>query len=154
MTLHGYWRSTTSYRVRIALNLKGIRYDQATHDLRTGAQRAESYRRLNPQGLVPALEAGGDALTQPTAIIEWLEECYPEPALLPRDPQNRAIVRAMAATIGCDIHPVNNLRILARLRAEFAASDEQVNSWIAQWISDGFSALEESVTLYGGTYAW
>jgi maleylpyruvate isomerase len=154
MTLHGYWRSTTSYRVRIALNLKRIRYGQVTHDLRAGAHRSDPYRRLNPQGLVPALETETNVLVQSPAIIEWLEETYPTPPLLPADGQGRAIVRAMAAVIGCDIHPVNNMRILSRLRTDLDAGDADVAAWIAQWIGDGFGALEAMIAGYGGLYAF
>jgi len=116
LTLHGYWRSTTAYRVRIALAVKGVEYAQVTHDLRKGAQRDARYRALNPQGLVPALEADDAILTQSPAILEWIDETYPDPPLLPVGANDRAIVRAMAATIACDIHPVNNLRILNALR--------------------------------------
>ena len=154
MTLHGYWRSTTSYRVRIALNLKGLRYDQVTHDLRTGAHRADEYRRLNPQGLVPALETETGVLVQSPAIIEWLEETYPASPLLPADAEGRAIVRAMAAVIGCDIHPVNNMRVLNRLRTELGAGDADVAAWIAQWIAEGFEALEAMIAGYGGLHAF
>jgi maleylpyruvate isomerase len=154
MLLHGYWRSTASYRVRIALNLKGLSFEQATHDLRTGAQRSHAFRALNPQGLVPALEADGFLLTQSPAILEWLEERFPEPALLPEGSDARATVRAFAATIACDIHPLNNLRVLNALRSDFQAGAESVNAWIARWIAEGFVALEAMVSRYGGGYAY
>lgn len=154
MLLHGYWRSGTSYRVRIALNLKGLRYDQRTHDLRTGAQHAPDYRAINPQGLMPALETDDGILVQSPAILEWIEDRYPDPPLLPRDPADRAIVRAMAATIGCDIHPLNNLRVLKRLRGELAVSEEQVSGWTATWIADGFAALEKQVARHGRGFAF
>lgn len=154
MTLHGYWRSTTTYRVRIALNLKGIAYVQATHDLRVGAQHLESFRAVNPQGLVPALDTSDGILTQSPAIIEWLEERYPTPALLPADPAGRAAVRAMAAVIGCDIHPINNLRVLDALRHEFGATKQQVNAWATRWITEGFQALEAMLSKHGGAYAY
>ena len=110
MILHGYWRSSAAYRVRIALALKGIAYEQATHDLRTGAQGAAAYRSLNPQALVPAIEADGDVLTQSPAILEWLEERYPSPALLPAGAGDRAIVRAMATTIATCSRPIRSSR--------------------------------------------
>lgn len=154
LTLHGYWRSTTAYRVRIALALKGIAYEQVAHDLRTGAQRKAEYRTLNPQGLVPALETDDVVLTQSPAILEWIDETYPDPPLLPVGANDRAIVRAMAATIACDIHPVNNLRILNALHTEFGADEAAVNRWIARWIADGFAALETQIARHGDGFAF
>src|ERR1700749_3254795 len=117
MKLHGYFRSSASYRVRIALNLKGLDAEHLSHHLRKGEQRAPDYLALNPQGLVPTLQGdGGAILTQSLAIIEWLDETHPEPPLLPEYPLRRALVRAFAQVIACDIHPVQNLKILARLR--------------------------------------
>jgi len=152
--LHGYWRSGTSYRVRIALNLKGLDHAQATHDLRTGEQRSDAYRALNPQGLVPALETDSAVLTQSLAILEWLEERHPEPPLLPTGAEDRAIVRAMAALIACDVHPLNNLRVLDALRKDFGAEDAAVKRWIARWIGDGFAALEVMIARRGCGFAW
>lgn len=152
--LHGYWRSTASYRVRIALNLKGMACEQVTHDLRTGEHKAEGYRALAPQGLVPALETGEGALGQSTAILEWLEETRPEPPLLPAAPFARAQVRAMAALIACDIHPLNNLRVLKMLRSNFGANDAAVGAWIAHWIDEGFAALETQVARLGGEFCF
>lgn len=154
MILHGYWRSTTSYRVRIALNLKGVAYEQVTHDLRTGAQRDDEYRAVNPQGLVPALVLDNTALTQSPAILEWLEERYPASSLLPASIDDRAVVRGMAALIACDIHPINNLRVLNALRREFGADGAGVERWIARWIDEGFAALEHLVALRGDGYAF
>ncbi len=154
LRLHGYWRSTTSYRVRLALALKGIAHEQATHDLRTGAHRDAGYRALNPQALVPVLETGDGVLVQSPAILEWLEDRYPEPPLLPAAPAGRAVVRAMAATIGCDIHPVNNLRILSRLRADLHADEAQISAWIAHWIAEGFAALEIAIARHGAGFAY
>ncbi|HWA68909.1 MAG TPA: maleylacetoacetate isomerase [Rhizomicrobium sp.] len=152
--LHDYWRSGASYRVRIALNLKGIPYESVPVDLRSGEQNGAEYRMLNPQELVPALELEGKILTQSPAILEWLEERYPEPRLLPVDPDARAVVRAMAALIACDIHPLNNLRVLNALRSEFAATDEQIQRWIARWITSGFDALETMVKVFGNGFAF
>jgi maleylpyruvate isomerase len=153
-TLHGYWRSTASYRVRIALNLKGVAHDPQTHDLRQGEQRADAYLRLNAQGLVPALEIDGTVLTQSLAILEWLDEVHPAPPVLPATPAARAVVRAMASVIASDIHPLNNLRVLNRLRGDFAASETQVQAWIARWIDEGFTALERLVERHGGAFAF
>ncbi len=154
MILHGYWRSTAAYRVRIALALKGVEYEQATHDLRTGAQASADYRSLNPQALVPAIEADGDVLTQSPAILELLEERYPSPPLLPTDTADRATARAMAAMIACDIHPLNNLRVLQVLRRDFGADEAAVNAWIARWITEGFAALEIAIGRHGRGFAF
>ncbi|MEG3163219.1 maleylacetoacetate isomerase [Sphingomonas sp. PB2P19] len=154
MILHGYWRSSAAYRVRIALALKGVAYDHATHDLRIGAQAEPEYRLIAPQGLVPAIEADGDVLTQSPAILEWLEERYPAPALLPAGLHDRAVVRAMAATIACDIHPINNLRVLQTLRRDFGADEAAVTAWIARWIADGFAALEVQIARHGDGFAF
>jgi maleylpyruvate isomerase len=152
--LHDYWRSTAAYRVRIALNLKGLDYRQTTHDLLAGEQRAEDYLKLNPQGLVPAIEVKDDVLVQSPAILEWLEERYPDPPLLPEDLSQRAIVRGMAAMIGCDIHPLNNLRVLTALRQDFDASNPQVKAWIWRWINAGFEALETVIAAHGKGFAF
>jgi maleylpyruvate isomerase len=147
LVLHGYWRSSAAYRVRIALELKGLAYEQVSHDLRTGEQRAPDYLAKNPQGFVPALEVDGAVYGQSSAIIELLEELHPEPPLLPATPQDRARARAMAAVIACDIHPLNNLRVLKALRA--IGTDEA--TWIARWIGEGFAALEPQIV---GPYAF
>lgn len=154
MILHGYWRSSASYRVRIALALKGLDCRQTTHDLRTGAHRAPSYRALNPQALVPALETPDGVLTQSSAIIEWLDEEYPNPPLLPAKAFDRAVVRGMAALVACDIHPLHNLRVLDRLSGNFAATPDQISAWIGHWISEGFVALEEQIARYGSDFAF
>jgi len=154
MILHGYWRSTTSYRVRIALNMKGIAYAQATHDLRSGAQYAPQYRTINPQGLVPALAVEDMTLTQSPAILEWLDERYPQTPLLPANVNERAIVRAMAALVACDIHPINNLRVLTALRDDMGADEQAISAWIARWITDGFTALEQMVARHGRGFAF
>ena len=149
LLLHGYWRSSAAYRVRIALNLKGLEYGQAAHDLRTGAQREPAYLALAPMGLVPALEADGIRITQSLAIMEWLEESYAGQALLPCGATARSTVRAMAQIVACDIHPINNLRVLAALRRDFKAGEDLVQAWISRWIQDGFAALEAMVSEHG-----
>lgn len=154
MILHGYWRSGASYRVRIALNLKGVAYDQAPHDLRQGEQKSADYLALNPQGMVPALEIDGQVLIQSPAILEWLEETHPQPALLPADAADRATVRAMSALIGCDIHPLNNLRVLGSLRRDFNADQATVDAWAARWIAPGFDALQALVERHGAGWSF
>ena len=150
MILHGYWRSGAAYRVRIGLNLKGLAYDQRPVELRTGEQRSETFLALNPQGLVPALEADGLVLTQSLAILEWLEERYPDPALLPGPSADRAVVRALAAIVACDIHPLNNLRVLKAVGALGGVQNE----WAAQWIAPGFDALETLIARHGRGWAF
>jgi maleylpyruvate isomerase len=154
MILHGYWRSGTSYRTRIALNLKRVAYDQRTYDLRAGAQNDDVYRTLNPQMLVPTLEVDGALVTQSPAILEWLEERYPDPPLLPKGSDERVTVRAMAALIGCDIHPLNNIRVTTALRTQFGADSAAVKQWAARWIGDGFAALEILIERHGGRFAY
>ena len=154
MILHGYWRSGASYRVRIALNLKGLGYDLAAHDLRKGEQKTADYLALNPQGMVPALQDGDLIVTQSPAILEWLEETHPEPTLLPTAANDRATVRAMAALIGCDIHPLNNLRVLKALRSNFEADQATVDAWAAGWIAPGFDALEALIARHGGAWCF
>lgn len=154
MILHGYWRSGAAYRTRIALALKGLAYRQQGVDLRTGAQRSEAFVALNPQGMVPALEVDGVVLTQSPAILEWLEDAHPAPALLPTDAIDRARVRAMAALIGCDIHPLNNLRVGKALRETFGADQAAVDAWAARWILPGFEALEALVARHGAGWCF
>jgi len=145
MELHGYFRSSASYRVRIGLNLKGLQYDYKPVNLLKGEQREDDYRKLQPQGLVPALVDGKNILTQSLAILEWLDEQHPEPALLPNDPLARAKVRALAYNIACDIQPLQNLRILKYLQSGLGVGDEQKTKWIRHWIHEGFSALEQQL---------
>lgn len=141
--LHSYFRSSTSYRLRIALNLKGIETDYRSHHLKLGEQRSDAYLRVNRQGLVPSLElANGTVLTQSMAIIEYLDETIPEPALLPKDPETRAKARATAQMIACEIHPVNNLRVLEYIRSEFGVGDSKVASWFRHWVDTTFVPLE------------
>ncbi|MBD8891736.1 maleylacetoacetate isomerase [Roseibium litorale] len=141
--LHSYFRSSTSFRLRAALNLKGIETEYRAHHLRLGEQRSPAYLKLNPQGLVPALELpDGTVLTQSMAIIEYLDETVPEPPLLPEEPVARAQARAMAQMIACEIHPVNNLKILTYLKTEFGAGEEAVAVWFRHWVAETFAPLE------------
>jgi len=149
MKLYDFFRSGSSHRLRIALNLKGLAYEQVAVDLRREQHLGDAYRAINPQQLVPALDIGDATLTQSPAIIEWLEERYPERPLLPADPLARAQVRALAAIVGCDIHPVNNRRILEALRHRFGADDAAVNDWCETWIGAGFDAFEALVVSHG-----
>lgn len=153
-TLHSYWRATAPYRVRIALNLKGLRFDYAPVNLAAGDQLGEAYRRLNPQSLTPALETDdGAVLTQSLAILEWLEEVHPVPPLLPADPYDRARVRAMAALVACDIHPLNNLRVQKQLTRLGVDADGRMQ-WTQRWINDGFAALEPLIASHGQGFAF
>ena len=154
MILHGYWRSSAAYRVRIGLALKGLSHDSSAHDLRTGAQKSPDYLALNPQGLVPALEVDGQIIVQSAAILEWLEETHPTPALLPSDPMDRARVRGMAGLIASDIHPLNNLRVLKQLRQEFDLDQAGVDAWAGHWIAAGFDALEILTARDGGGWCF
>lgn len=143
MKLYSFFRSGTSHRLRIALNLKGLAPDYIPVDLRVDEQAEAPFKAINPQGLVPALKMDdGRVLIQSPAIIEWLEERHPTPALLPADPEARAHVRALAAIVGCDVHPINNRRILQYLRKQFGADEAAVNAWCATWITAGFDAIE------------
>ena len=154
MKLHGYFRSSASYRVRIALNLKGLSAEHLSYHLRRGEQRTPAYLALNPQGLVPTVQGdGGIVLTQSLAIIEWLDETHPAPPLLPKDPLRRAQVRAFAQAIACDVHPVQNLKVLARLR-ELGLAEEKVTAWAA-WVNrDGLSACEKIIAGEAGPFCF
>lgn len=153
--LHSAWRASAPYRVRIGLALKGVDYDYAALDLIAGDQGQAAYRAVNPQGLVPALDIGdGQVLTQSLAILEWLDETRPSPAILPRSALDRATVRAMAAIIACDIHPLNNTRVGRKLKALGVADDVVATDWIQGWIRDGFEALEPLVARHGGAFAF
>ena len=153
MKLYDYFRSSAAYRVRIALNLKGVVPDERTFvHLRMGNQRAQDYLALNPQGLVPALALDdGHVLTQSLAIVEYLDETHPEPPLLPADPVARARVRAIALQIACEIHPLNNLRVLNYLTGTMGVSKEQKDGWYRYWIDVGFEALEKQLARESAT---
>ncbi len=141
--LHSYFRSSTSYRLRIALNLKGVETAYQAHHLRLGKHREQAFLKVNPQGLVPALELpDGTVLTQSLAIIEYLDETIPEPPLLPNDPVARANVRALSQMVACEIHPVNNLRILNALKTRFDADEDQVAAWFRHWVAETFAPME------------
>ena len=142
MQLYSFFRSGTSHRLRIALNLKGLATEYVAVDLRTEAHQSAEYKALNPQGLVPTLVKDGKVMTQSPAIIEWLEETHPTPALLPTSPDDRAHVRALAAMVACDIHPINNRRILEYLRHTLKADEAAINTWCGHWITQGFDAYE------------
>lgn len=142
LRLHNFFRSGTSHRLRIALHLKGLSYEYLALDLRREQHLQPVFRALNPQALVPALEVDDQVLIQSPAIIEWLEERYPTPPLLPADPRQRAHVRALAAIVGCDIHPLNNRRVLEALRHDFAADEAVIDRWCGTWIGAGFDAIE------------
>jgi maleylacetoacetate isomerase len=152
MKLYGYFRSSAAYRARIALNYKGVAYESVAVDLRApvSAQRAPEFLALNPEGLVPVLIDGDTVVRQSLAIIEYLEETQPAPPLLPRAAAARAQVRALTLAIACDIHPLNNLRVLNYLRDPLAHGDAEVNAWYAHWIARGFTALEEEVRHLSG----
>src|SRR5919205_1385627 len=147
MKLYTFFRSSASYRVRIALNLKGLAYEQAPIHLRRGGgeQFGAAYKAINPQALVPALEDGGRILTQSLAIMEYLDERYPEIPLLPADPADRALVRSMALIVACEIHPIQNLRALVYLKRNLNRSDDELNQWAQDWINLGLAPLEQMV---------
>ena len=153
MLLHGYFRSGASYRVRIALNLKGLAHESRYHHLRRGEHRSAEYRAINPQALVPALDIGGTVLTQSLAICEYLDEIHPDPPLLPADPVLRARVRAFAQVIACDIHPLQNLKVLNRLRGS-GFSEQQVTAWAAQVIAEGLDACAALISGQAGRFCF
>lgn len=155
LKLYGYWRSSAAYRVRIALNLKRLAYQQVpVHLVRDGGQQhAPEYQALNPQQLVPLLVDegnGGVRIAQSLAILEYLEEVYPVPALLPADPAERAQVRALALHIACEVHPLNNLRVLQYLSAELGASDQAKDAWYRHWVATGLVAVEQGLAVFDG----
>jgi len=156
MKLYTYFRSSAAYRVRIALNLKGLDYQAIpVHLTRTGGEhRQEDYLAINPAALVPALAEGGRVMTQSMAIIEYLDETHPEPALLPGTPVDRARIRSIAQTIACDIHPLNNLRVLQYLARELSVSDEQKSAWYRHWVELGLAAVEAMLAVDARTGAF
>ena len=151
MKLYGYFRSSAAFRVRIALNLKKLNYESAFIHLRRGDQRQPGFLDINPQGLVPALEVDDTLLIQSLPIIEYLDETYPEPPLLPSDAKGRARVRALAAMVACDIHPINNLRVLRYLLRPLGQDEAAVETWYNHWIAEGFGALERLLAEGGRT---
>lgn len=150
--LHDFWRSSAAYRVRIALRLKGVAHDSVSVDLRAGEQRGEAYRARNPQGLVPLLEINGHRIAQSLAIIAYLEATRPEPRLLPAEPAEQAHVRALALTIACDVHPLNNLRVLRYLEHELGQDEAARDRWYAHWIAEGLGALEAMAAPQAGRF--
>jgi maleylacetoacetate isomerase len=151
MKLYGYFRSSAAFRVRIALNLKKLNYESAFIHLRRGDQRQPGFLDINPQGLVPALEIDDTLLIQSLPIIEYLDETHPEPPLLPSDAKGRARVRALAAMVACDIHPINNLRVLRYLLRPLGHDEAAVETWYNHWIAEGFGALERLLAEGGRT---
>lgn len=155
LILHGYWRSAPSWRVRLALELKGLAYEQAPVNLLKGEQASDAHLARNPQGRIPVLEADGRLLRQSPAILEWLEETFPTPALLPADAWARAQVRALCALIACDVTPLQNLAVGRALERRFDADAEAVTSWRAHWNAEGLAAVEALVGPEGaGPYAF
>ncbi|MEO3878559.1 maleylacetoacetate isomerase [Rheinheimera fenheensis] len=156
MKLYGYWRSSAAYRVRIALNLKQLSFENLSIHLvkNGGEQHSDSYKALNPAQLVPTLIDGELSLNQSLAIIEYLDEMYPQPALLPEGAAEKAQVRALALDIACDIHPLNNLRVLQYLTGTLAVTEQQKQAWITHWLNTGFSALEQRLAQSAGQYCF
>lgn len=154
MKLSTYFRSTAAYRVRIALNLKGVEHSLVPINLFTGEQRSDFFLKQNPEGLVPTLELGQDVLTQSIAIIEYLEETHPQPSLLPGDAVQRAHIRALAQSIACDIHPLNNLRVQKYLADEMGLEKDKVLQWYHHWIARGFTSLEKRLAHSAGNFCF
>lgn len=154
LKLYSFFRSSASWRVRICLALKGIHYEVIPINLRDTAKDLPEYRALNPQGFVPTLVTEEGAMSQSLPIVEYLETMYPEPPLLPRNPSARATVQAMAAIIACDIHPLNNLRVLNYLRKTLGHDEAQITAWYQHWVHEGLQALESMVAAHGGLYCF
>lgn len=153
-TLYNQCRSGPSYRVRIALALKNVRYRYVAVDIRAGEQRSPEFLAINPQGLVPAIDTGKRVLTQSGAIIEWLEDRFPQPSLFAEDPEANAVIRGMAAIIGSDMQPLNNLRVQSHLRDRLHSNEAVIKEWIWRWFEEGFEALESLVSTYGDGYCF
>ena len=143
--LYGYWRSSAAYRLRIALNLKRVRYEQVAVNLKAGEQSGADWLAIQPQGLVPVLEHDGDRLLQSPAILEWIDETWPEPAFLPREPADRCRVRGWASIIACDIHPLQNLRVLKAISTDLGQGADGMKAWAQRWMKSGLDALETLV---------
>ncbi len=154
MRLYDYWRSSASYRVRIALNIKGLTFEQIPVDLRAGGQRTEEYLAVNPQALLPFFESGDVKISQSLAIIDYLEELHPTPAVLPNDAAGRAYVRSMAQIIACDIHPLNNQRVISYLEKDLGCDQLKRMIWYHRWIADGFKALEAAAKAAPGDFCY
>jgi len=156
LKLHGYWRSSAAYRVRIALNLKSIPYEQVSVPIApsVGGQYEPEFKAMNPQMRVPVLETGEGVLTQSMAMLEWIDETYPDVPILPANAFQRAECRAFADTIACDVHPLNNVSVLVALKIDFAADPEQINHWYSDWILKGFTALEVYAAKRQGTFLY
>jgi len=153
MKLYTYFRSTAAFRARIALNIKGVPYESISLHLRRGEHKADEYRQINPQGLIPALDDDGVVISQSLAIVEYLEEKFPQPPLLPKTAADRAHVRSMALSVAADMHPLNNLRVLNFLRKPLGHDDDTVNeTWYRQWIAEGFRGLEEQAKRFSGDH--
>ena len=150
--LHDYFRSSAAYRVRIALNMKGIEYDSRMVNLLESQQKSDAYRTLNPQGLVPMLDIDGLKLTQSLAIIVYLDQRFADPPLMPADLADQAHVRALALAIACDLHPINNLRVLKYLKGELGVSDEAKDEWYRHWVREGLAALEAMAAPRAGKF--
>lgn len=154
VVLHDYFRSSASYRVRIALNLKGVAYEPNPVSLVDGAQKSPEYRALNPQGFVPMLEIDGLKLTQSLAIFDYLDATHPDPPFVPKDPPGRAHVLALALTVACDIHPLNNLRVLKYLKSTLGQEQDAVDNWYRHWVAEGLAALEALAAPRAGTFLY
>ncbi len=154
LTLHTYFRSSAAYRVRIALNLKGLSYESVpVHLVRDGGQHHQpAFKSLNPAELLPVLQTEGHVLTQSLSILEYLEERYPQPSLLPGTPEERAFIRSLAMDVACEIHPVNNLRVQQHLSATFGATEAQRREWVQHWVRLGFAAIEQRLQGHSGDF--
>lgn len=146
--LYGYWRSSAAYRLRIALNLKGVEYEQVSINLKEGEQHAETWRAIQPQGLVPVLEHDGQRHLQSPAILEWIDETWPEPPLLPAGAEARCLVRGWTSVIGCDIHPLQNLRVLKAVSKDLGQGGDGMKAWAQRWMKDGLESLETIVAAH------